>query len=246
MNSGNNHSENQDQHNNASDSDSGHSGDDKRGDDGYEYHYTTTTNHDLHGNDLANSVLVGSKSDDNLWGGSGNDVLDGSDGNNTLEGGDGDDILITGGLSDHGQNHLDGGKGDDILVAGGTKTHHLDDFFKANESIVLAVTTDAKYASLAALVKSSADDDGSGNGVENIFGMHSGNGHDRIYNFHANTDKVQVERGINGSEIRDMDTLIKHITVNGNDLSIDFGGGNSVTLVGVDVAHLSAANVEWA
>ncbi len=244
MSSDNHHTENQDNHDNASDNDSGHSGDDTRGDDGYEYHYTTTTNHELHGNDFVNSVLVGSKSDDNLWGGSGNDVLDGSDGNNTLEGGDGDDILINGGLSDHGQNHLDGGKGDDILVAGGTKTHHLDDYFKTNESVTQIVTTDAKYASLAALVRSSADDHG--NGVENIFGMHSGNGHDRIYNFHADTDKVQVERGINGSDIQDIDTLVKHITVDGNDLTIDFGSGNSVTLVGVDVAHLSAANVEWA
>ena len=213
------------------------------GHDGYEYHRTTENDHELHGSDMHDSVLIGAHNDDLLVGGAHDDILDGADGDDTLEGGGGDDILMGGGQDGHDRNHLDGGSGDDILVAGGTKTRSMDDFFKTNLAVVDAVTTNAKYASLAALALGSVDDDG--NGVENIFQMRSGNGNDLIFNFHATTDKLQIEREINGSGIHDIETLVQHVTVDGNNVMIDFGGGNSVTLVGVDVSNLTSTNIDW-
>ena len=163
------------------------------GHDGYEYHRTTENDHELHGSDMHDSVLIGAHNDDLLVGGAHDDILDGADGDDTLEGGGGDDILMGGGQTGHDRNHLDGGSGDDILVAGGTKTRSMDDFF----------------------------------------------------NFHATTDKLQIEREINGSGIHDIETLVQHVTVDGNNVMIDFGGGNSVTLVGVDVSNLTSTNIDW-
>ncbi|MCX7174047.1 MAG: hypothetical protein NT159_09000 [Proteobacteria bacterium] len=213
------------------------------GHDGYEYHKTTGTDHELHGNDLHDSVLTGAQGDDKLVGGTRNDVLDGGDGNNTLDGGSGNDILIAGGETNHGQNHLNGGSGDDILVAGGTKTHSLDDFLKANPVLSTTLASDPKYASLSTLVQGATDD--TGGGAVNTFELQSGNGHDLIFNFHASSDKLQIHSGLNGTDIHDSASLASHIHVTGNDVTIDLGSGNSVTLVGVDVAHLSAANLTW-
>lgn len=213
------------------------------GKDGYEYHTATANDHELHGSDVRDSVLVGAPDDDKLVGGSRNDVLDGGDGNNTLDGGSGDDVLVAGGATNRGDNHLNGGSGDDILVAGGTKTHTLDDFLKTNPALSTTINGDAKYASLSTLVKGATDD--SGGGAVNIFELQSGNGHDSIFNFHASSDKLEIHRGLNGSDIQDTASLLSHIHVSGNDLSIDLGNGNSVTLVGVDVEHLTQANLAW-
>ena len=212
------------------------------GNDGYEYHRSTGNNHELHASELHDSVLIGNH-DDLLAGGTRNDVLDGGDGNNTLDGGSGDDVLVAGGQTNRGQNHLNGGSGDDILVAGGTKTHALDDFLTANPGVSSAISADPKYAGLTTIVRGAADD--TGGGAMNTFELQSGNGHDSIFNFHAQSDHLQIHRGLNGSDIQDVASLSRHIHVSGSDVSIDLGGSNSVTLVGVDVGHLTEANLTW-
>lgn len=213
------------------------------GHDGYEYHQTTAVDHELHATDLRDTLLAGALGDDKLVGGTHNDILDGSDGNNTLDGGSGNDVLIAGGDTNHGRNHLNGGSGDDVLVAGGTKTHALDDFLRVNPTLAAALTNDPKYVSLSTLVKGTIGD--TGGGSVNTFELQSASGHDSIFNFHAATDVLEIHRGLNGSDIRDVASLASHMHVSGNDVTIDLGSGNSLTLVGVDVAHLSAANVTW-
>lgn len=211
---------------------------------GNEYHYATAANNDtVQGNNFKNNVLEGSSGDDTLTGGNQNDVLDGKDGNNTLNGGDGDDILIAGGTTNTGVNHINGVSGDDILVAAGTKTQYLDSFLSHHNDIVNTVLTDQKWGSAASIVSGSIDN--TGGGEHTVFEVHSGSGHDQIYNFHAAADTVQFDRGLNGSDIRDVNSLLQHVSVSGNDLSIDLGGGNSVTLVGVDIAGLTANNAAW-
>ena len=77
----------------------------------------------------------------------------------------------------------------------------------------------------------------------NVFAFHNNSGKDRIFNFHAATDKIQIDAGINGSNITNLSSLIQHITISGDNLSIDLGNNNTVTLVGVDIAGLSAGNI---
>ncbi|MDD2759256.1 MAG: hypothetical protein PHH11_03060 [Methylomonas sp.] len=161
-------------------------------------------------------------------------------GNVHPEGSDGDDILI-GDNTDQGEHHYDGGNGDDIILAGGRKTSQLEQFFAEHQDIVHSIESDQKLTDVALFINNDANN----NDVRNIFDIHSRSGHDQIFNFHAATDKVQIDRGLNGSAIHDIDSLLEHIHITGNNLSMDLGDGNSITLVGVDVSGLSANNVDF-
>lgn len=211
---------------------------------GYEHHYSSATNTEVHGNAMHNNLILGSDSNDLLYGASLNDVLDGGNGNDTLDGGDGNDILIGGGNTDKGENHFNSGHGDDILVAGGSQTSQTRQFLTNHTDSANTIQVDPKWASVATIANGAIDN--SGSGVHNIFDIHSANGNDQIYNFHAASDKLQIDRALNGSNILDITSLVSHIHSSGNDLSIDMGNGNTVTLVGVDIAGLSANNVAWA
>jgi Ca2+-binding RTX toxin-like protein len=206
--------------------------------DGYEHHVADYTHNDLQGSLTNQNAIWGGDGDDILSGGNHNDVLDGGNGSDTLRAGTGDDILVGGGRDDHGINHFDGGAGDDILVAGGQKTNYFSDFFAANTTLTTVIHTDAKFASVANIVDGVAN--GLGNHVENDFHIHSGNGNDMVLNFHSETDHITLDRGINGSNIQDFDSLSEHITVQGNNMHIDLGKGNSITLVGIDPNSVSA------
>jgi hypothetical protein len=167
------------------------------------------------------------------------DILNGGDVDNVLNAGDGNDILVTGSASARGHNHADGGRGDDIMVAGGTGTHHFHGFLAQRQDIATLVSTDANLAGIAAVQNAAVDDIGAG--AENVFEFHTDSGNDLILNFHAG-DRLQIDRGVNGSDIRDLESLARHLNVSGDNVSVDLGNGNSVTLVGVDVAAMSAAN----
>jgi len=218
----------------------------------YEHQSVSSEQHELRSSGLRDSVLRGDAADDRLHGGQRNDVLDGDDGNDTLDGGDGDDVLIAGGHTDRGANSLDGGAGDDVLVAGGAETRELHDYLQSHQEVSDAIRADGKFAGLLSLLDaaSSATEtlatSATPAAATNTFAFHDGNGHDAVYNFHALGDRIQIDRGVNGTDITDIESLAHHITVSGDDLTIDLGQGNSVTLVGVDVAHLSAENVLWA
>lgn len=212
-----------------------------------EEHLTVSSGqHELHASGLSDSVLTGDSADDHLVGAQHNDVLDGGNGNDTLDGGDGNDVLIAGGQTDHGANSLDGGTGDDILVAGGVKTTELHNFLQSHQEVADAIRADTKLSGLLSLVDAAPSGTDATATAANTFAFHSGNGHDSVYNFHALGDKIQIDRGVNGSGITDIASLVEHVTVSGNDVTIDLGQGNSITLVGVDVAHLSADNIVWA
>lgn len=235
-----NHAETNDDHGAAEQ----HTQEGQEDSEGFEYHYASATNREIHGNERNENVVKGSDSDDALYGGSVNDVLDGGDGNDALEGGDGDDLLIGGTHTDTGENHLNGGSGDDILIGGGSKTSHLHRYLADHQDVADSLRTNQKLSSIASIADSATDD--TGGGVHNIFAIHSNGGKDQIFNFHAATDKIQLDRDLNGSDIHDIDSLASHIHISGNEVTIDVGNGNTITLVGVDIGELSANNVAWA
>jgi len=213
-----------------------------------EYLSVSPEQHELHASGLRNAVLRGDEADDHLHGARHNDLLDGGDGDDTLDGGDGDDVLIAGGHTDRGTNSIDGGAGDDVLVAGGTATRELHEYLRLHPEVADAVRGDGKLIGLLSLIEASPVTDPLDTSARaaNTIAFHDGNGHDSVFNFHAEGDRIQIDRGVNGSDISDIESLVRHITVDGDDVSIDLGQSNSVTLVGVDVAHLSADNVLWA
>ena len=174
---------------------------------------------------------------DGLRGGAGNDIIEGGNvGDFLLSGGAGNDFIFGGGYPDIGTNVMDGGTGNDILVAGGHKTSQLAQYLASNPFTPNSPIND--FTSIAQSVP-----DNSAGRSYNVFAFHNNSGNDRIFNFHASTDKIQIDAGINGSNITNLSSLIQHITTSGDNLSIDLGNQNSVTLVGVDIAGLSAANI---
>lgn len=174
---------------------------------------------------------------DGLRGGAGNDIIEGANvGDFLLSGGAGNDFIFGGGYADIGTNVMDGGTGNDILVAGGHKTSQLAQYLASNP-----FTPNMPINAFTSITQSVADN--SAGRSYNVFAFHNNSGNDRIFNFHAATDKIQIDAGINGSNITNLSSLIQHITISGDNLSIDLGNNNTVTLVGVDIAGLSAGNI---
>jgi len=191
---------------------------------------TDARNMDLH---LLNQL----ENIDGLRGGAGNDIIEGGDvGDFLLSGGAGNDFIFGGGYADIGTNVMDGGAGNDILVAGGHKTGQLSQYLASNP-----FTPSTPINAFTSITQSVADN--SVGRSYNVFAFHNNSGNDRIFNFHVSTDKIQIDVGINGSNITNLSTLIQHTTISGDNLSIDLGNNNTVTLVGVDIAGLSAGNI---
>jgi Ca2+-binding RTX toxin-like protein len=210
------------------------------GDDGFSHRHGDLGHRELHGDDASHNAIRGSSGDDVITGGSQSDVLEGGHGSDDLRSGSGDDVLVGGGSDDVGHNHLEGGGGDDILVAGGRKTRSFDDFFATRDVLKKALHADAKYADVASILDDTLV--GSVSLVENRFAIHSDNGNDLILNFHTETDKIVLDRVLNGSTIKDAASMMDHLIINGGIAYLDLGHGNSIMLVGVDASSLSAAN----
>jgi Ca2+-binding RTX toxin-like protein len=217
--------------------------------DGFAHQNADLSHREVRGHDGYRNAIKGSDGDDVIVGGSRDDILSGGLGSDVISAGAGNDIVIGGGSRDAGINRIDGGPGDDILVAGGQKTSAFSALFAANPLLNTLVHADAKFADIADIIDGTSSTSAALFGalgmastpVENDFIIHSGNGNDLILNFHAATDKIVVDRVLNGVTI-DSASLLQRMVVNGSNVTIDLGQGNSVTLVGVDPASLSAAN----
>ena len=210
------------------------------GDDGFSHRHGDLTHRELHGDDASHNDIQGSTGDDSITGGSQTDVLEGGHGSDDLRAGAGDDVLVGGGSDDVGLNHLEGGGGDDILVAGGHKTRGFDDFFAGLDDLKKTLHADAKYADVASILDDTFAS--SVSQVENHFVIHSDSGNDLILNFHVETDKIVLDRDLNGSTIKDAASMMDHLIISGSNVSLDLGHGNSIMLVGVDASKLSEVN----
>ena len=210
------------------------------GDDGFSHRHGDLSHRELHGDDASHNDIQGSTGDDVITGGSQSDVLEGGHGSDDLRAGAGDDVLVGGGSDDVGLNHLEGGGGDDILVAGGHKTRSFDDFFATRDVLSKALHADAKYADVVSILDDTFAS--SAMEVENHFAVHSSNGNDLILNFHPETDKIVLDRDLNGSTIKDAASMMDHLIINGGIAYLDLGQGNSIMLVGVDASKLSEVN----
>lgn len=184
---------------------------------------------DFYSNDNRTNTIDGSDGDDWLHGGSQSDVI-GSD-----------SASIGADTDDQGNKHINGGAGDDILIAAGQQTLGFHDRFSSDTSFRLALSADAKYAEVLDIMNSTVSN--TGGTARTVFELHSGSGNDTILNFHTDTDRLQIDRYINNSDIQDLASLIRHIHLSGDTISLELGQGNSVTLVGVDIGHFSADNL---
>lgn len=139
---------------------------------------------------------------ENAIGGSGRDRIIGTETANALSGGGGKDSL----LGDRGGDTLSGGGGRDILKGGGGQ-----DILNGNGG------NDRLF--------------GQGGADTFVFqGAHIGN--DRIKGFRNNTDTLQFDAALWSGTLTEQQVIDTYAHVSGGHTVFDFGGGDSVTLLG--------------
>jgi len=219
------------------------------------------------------STINGGIGNDRLYGGNDDDTLNGDDGADTLYGQDGDDMMFGGAGNDFfiggaGSDSHDGGTGSDSityfpssaavtlnLTTGGTGGDAAGDTYTSIERVLGSsfgdnITGSANADTLFGLT---GDDYlASGAGADRMFGgagsdsfgYNTGSdGIDRIMDFNAANELVYI---LGGDPAFDTFAALMAVGTDiGADVRFSFGSGNFLTLVGTQLADLSAANFDF-
>ena len=182
----------------------------------------------LTGGDGSDHLLGGNKGD-KLFGNKGADSLFGENGNDTLKGGNGRDLL-DGGL--HNDLLLGGNLGDKLLGNKGA-----DELFGQNGNDKL------KGGNGSDLLDGGAGNDKLYGGFgDDTFQFSDGSGQDSIFDFEASNDNEKIDLSGMTAITGFTDLVNIHMTKVGADVVIDATGGDAITLVGVQLADLDAAD----
>jgi Ca2+-binding RTX toxin-like protein len=159
----------------------------------------------------------GNAGNDRLFGGTGRDSLLGNNGNDTLRGNDGNDVLNGGAQADD----LQGNKGADLLIGGA-----------GSDKLVGGEGRDT-------LNGGAGNDTMSGGGGGDTFVFRTGHGQDVINDFNALNSAEKLDfRGLGSiSNITQLRAKAEQV---GDDVVINTGGGNSITLRDVELNTLGA------
>ncbi len=183
------------------------------------------------GNDIinggdGNDAIEGGRDDDDIDGGDGNDVINAGRGDDNVLGGEGDDF-IDGGRDD---DDIDGGAGNDILEGG-----RGDDNINggAGDDLICAGSGDDT------LNGGTGNDRLEGGSGEDIFVFEMGTQQDTVLDFQSGQDELDLT-DFGFASFADVQAAAEE---DGDDLVIDLGNGDSVTLVGVSEAELSQDDV---
>ncbi|MGJ8609464.1 MAG: M10 family metallopeptidase C-terminal domain-containing protein, partial [Octadecabacter sp.] len=183
--------------------------------------------------------LYGGNGADSLFGGNGDDIMDGGNGADFLAGWNGSEIMHGRAGQDHlrgqgGEDSLVGGEGQDRLEGGGEADLLLggngqDKLFGGNGRDVL---------------NGGVGNDLYNGGVGSDTFVFSGNfGDDRVQDFDAtdNAEDIDLSAVASITNWTDLSTAANgHMYTAGGDVIIDDLGGNTIRLVGVNIADLNA------
>ena len=214
-----------------------------------------------------NDRLLGGDGDDILNGGEGNDQLYGQNGNDTLNGGAGLDFFfgsaggdsINGGLDFDTVSYLQSTSGIVInLQTGGTGGNAAGDSYSSIERLFATNHADTITGSngadtLLGLGGNDVIDGGLGN--DRLFGGAgddafvydtTNSGADLIYNFRAGTLGNEIIH-IQGNDVNfdSFAEIMAAATQVGANVRIDFGGGNTLTLVNLDISRLQSSDFDY-
>ena len=205
--------------------------------------------HDLLWGSYGNDRIEGWSGNDWLFGGPGDDIFNGGDGNDWLSGGEGNDIGFGGVGHDHlfgkagedilvgdsGNDRLWGGKGDDYLL-GGDGNDHL--FGEADQDILNGGIGQDR-------ISGGFGDDRLDGGIDNDwliggrgidqFVYRPGSGNDVILDFQLEETIDLISFGFgNFEEFTSTVALVENV--------LDFGFGNTLQLLNMDVSSLTSSN----
>lgn len=193
-------------------------------------------------------LLRGWDNNDTLEGGAGRDTVVGGHGNDRLYGNEGTDFLIGG----NGRDMLWGGEGNDRLDAGAVASGpnpdlSLDDgnmlWGEGGDDVLWGGIRNDRLTGgdgNDVLQGSLGNDTLVGNAGADRFRFTGNDGDDTIEWFWtSHQDVLEIADGINGTDIHGGADVLARTSQVGNDAVIDLGAGNTVTLVGIQVASLS-------
>ncbi|MFT7594457.1 MAG: hypothetical protein ACI8R4_001778 [Paracoccaceae bacterium] len=166
------------------------------------------------------NLLRGRGGDDTLKGGAGKDSLIGGNGRDSLSGGDGKDTL----RGNIGRDSLLGNKGADKLFGGNGN----DTLKGGNGNDLLSGDSGADV-----LI---------GNGGSDVFRFKDGFDTDTITGFEALNDAEKIDLSRVTSVIGFFDLKTNHMVQSGADVVIDALGGDTITLVNISLADLTAVD----
>lgn len=164
-------------------------------------------------------ALFGEFGFDVITGGIGGDFIDGGEGNDTVNGQDDNDIVFGGNGDDmvsgaNGDDLLDGGDGNDVVQGG-----------EGNDTMNGGLGDDMHRG---------------GNGADTFVFDGNDGGNDTVGDFRTG-DVLQILGTEHG--IVDIESLLGAATQVGRAVLIDFGGGNTVTLLNTRLATIDASDV---
>ncbi|WP_298966232.1 M10 family metallopeptidase [uncultured Methylobacterium sp.] len=177
---------------------------------------------EVHGED-GNDALKGDAGRDGVYGEAGNDTVMGGTGDDYLTGDAGDDQV----LGEDGDDRLSGGEDRDDL-SGGAGADVMDG----------GAGTDLLFGN-------SGDDVLTGGTGADVFAFGAGDGLDRILDFVTGGSETDVI-AFNGGAFADFAGVRAASRQDGADLVIAYGAGDALTLAGVQLGALSAANFSFA
>jgi Ca2+-binding RTX toxin-like protein len=193
-----------------------------------------------------NDRLIGDAGRDALLGGKGNDYLDGGDDADNLQGYTGNDELYGG----NGRDRMDGGADNDKLVGGADRD--IMDGGDGRDSLKGQAGNDVMRGGTGrdALDGGSGDDRlGGGRGNDtlkggtgndeltgsqgaDVFVYMNGWDNDRITDFTDNQDTLHLDQALWGGGLSVAQVIAAYASVVGGDVVFDFGGGDTLRLIG--------------
>ena len=226
-----------------------------RGDDGRDILRGGDGNDLLFGGD-GNDRIYGGGGDDALFGNANSDILEGEDGadafrgyggNDRLNGGAGDDSL----LGHTGTDIIHGNEDNDILDAGEADDQLFGDdgddtLFGRDGNDVLegGAGDDVLFGNLGrdTITGGMGADTIVGNGGNDTFIFTPGDDADTINNFVAGGSHDAIDVSAMGGMFSTFNEILAATTTVGGNAVIDFGGGDTITIVGVTEAQLTAGD----
>ncbi len=192
----------------------------------------------------ADDDLSGGRGNDQINGGDGDDAIDGGRDDDQINGGDGDDVITAGRGDDdvdggEGNDFIDGGRGDDNIeggagndvIEGGRGDDNING--GAGDDLVCAGSGDDMING------GTGNDRLEGGSGDDIFVFEMGTGQDTVLDFDSGRDELDLT-DFGFTSFADVQAAAEE---DGDDLVIDLGNGDSVTLVGVSEADLSQDDV---
>jgi Ca2+-binding RTX toxin-like protein len=173
-------------------------------------------------------VLDGGSKSDSLTGGEGNDNIDGKGGADTLRGLGGNDELKGG----KGKDLLEGGNGDDVLIGGKGKDKLYGG--DGNDQLNGGKGKDLLDGGLG-------DDFLLGGGGKDVFVFKTGYGNDVVGDYQAGKDLFDLR----GTDVDSFKELKAIMTESSSDVFIDFGNGDSLTLLDTSIKVLQQHKADF-